>query len=78
VVFVIQAGSVSDFNADSESRLRDFQTFERLFTNTCNDRYPGSRETVLFEVIECASLSKDIMKQLMELNVDSRKGWSLS
>ncbi|XP_066936754.1 protein retinal degeneration B-like [Clytia hemisphaerica] len=74
LVFVIQGGSVSDYVIDTESRMRDFQTFERLFTKTCNTCYPGARERVFFEVIECMSLTKGIMKQLLELNVESRKG----
>ena len=65
---------MSDYNVDSDSRMKDFQTFERLFTKTCNTCYPGARDALFFEVIECVSLTKTIMRQLLELNVESRKG----
>lgn len=74
LVFVIQGGAVSDCNIDSDSRLKDFQVFERLFTNTCNTFYPGARGSVFFEVIECMPLTKGIMRYLMDLNVESSKG----
>jgi len=81
LIFVIQGGSLVDHTFEHDSKQRDFETFERVFTSACNYCYPGSRSSVLFECVECPSISKDIMEQLKELhatNVDDDGGLSNS
>lgn len=70
LVFVIQGGSFIN-DLDTEAKLKDFETFERVFTTVCHHNYPGLRGGVHFELIDCQSLTNDILDSLKELNIFS-------
>lgn len=73
LVFVIQGGSFIN-DLDTEAKLKDFETFERVFTTVCHHNYPGLRGGVHFELIDCQSLTNDILDSLKELNIFSHNG----
>ena len=70
LIFIVQGGNPLDSSIPDDGNLKDYQTFERVFSSACGSCYPGSRNNILMEVIECPSVSH-VFEQIKDLSVYS-------